>query len=210
MFRRSALRLFALIATLAASARLPAGETEAPAGSGPAEKPPVRALSPALAEALSASLPAYRPPAAKDPAETDDEANDRLISLPKPRNGIVRLPRVVVEGKRPPVFREQDIYTAKGLAEIAVKRYFTETGLALNRFTLPLVGMGKEAYALLLWQQDERLRLLREFNEEADWSEAFGDRERAEAIRDLLNDTLSHPPVFYNPGQSSLRDARGQ
>ncbi len=168
------------------------------------------ALSENLAAALTESLPKFNPPPALD--ATDENGDDELFAdLPKPKNGIVRLPRVVVEGERPPVFSEKEIHTAKGLAELAVKRYFTtQTGLALNRFTLPLFGMGKEAYALLLYEQDERLRLLREYGEEADLLDAAGDDERAAELRDLLHDTLSHQPLFLSPAHAPYRDARGQ
>jgi hypothetical protein len=161
-----------------------------------------RALSPTVADAVTAALPKFKP--ARTEAEPDDS------ELPQPKNQIIRLPRVVVEGTRPPVFTEREVHTDKGLAELAVKRYFTETGLALNAFTLPLVGMSKEAYAMMLWQQDERLRLINEFSEEADITEAFGDPDRADQLRDLLNDTLAHPTVFLHPGRVSLRDLRGE
>lgn len=70
--------------------------------------------------------------------------------------------------------------------------------------------MGKEAYALLLYSQDERLRLLGEFNEEADLTEAFGNPESAEQLRALLHDVLSHQPVFLDSARAPYRDARGQ
>lgn len=178
--------------------------------------PPARAqaLSSDLAAALTAKLPKYNPPkpAAKSAAESDDAAaSDLFANLPKPKNGIVRLPRVVVEGNRPPIFSERDIHTAEGLADLAVKRYFTsETALALNRFTLPLFGMGKEAYAMLLYDQDERLRLLDAYGKDAALLEALGDEDRAAELRDLLNDTLAHPTQFLNPAHAASRDARGQ
>ncbi|MCF3650359.1 hypothetical protein [Synoicihabitans lomoniglobus] len=164
--------------------------------------PRVRALSPTVADAVTAALPKFQP------NRPDSEADD--WDLPEPKNQIIRLPRVVVEGTRPPVFTEREVHTDKGLAELAVKRYFTETGLALNSFTLPLVGMSKEAYAMMLWKQDERLRLIGELSEEADLTEAFGDPDRADQLRDYLNDTLAHPTLFLNPGSVALRDLRGQ
>ncbi len=173
------------------------------------------ALSPDLAAALTASLPRFTPPPMREGdgsgAEAEANDDDLFADLPKPKNGIVRLPRVVVEGSRPPVFSEKEIHTAKGLADIAVKRYFdSQFALALNRYTLPLVGMGKEAYALMLYEQDERLRLLREYGEEADLLEAGGDDQRAAELRDLLHDTLSHEPLFLSPAHAPYRDARGQ
>lgn len=173
--------------------------------------PPARAqaLSSDLAAALTAKLPKYNPP--KSATKSAAAADNLFANLPKPKNGIVRLPRVVVEGNRPPIFSERDIHTAEGLADLAVKRYFTsETALALNRFTLPLFGMGKEAYAMLLYDQDERLRLLDAYGKDAALLEALGDEDRAAELRDLLNDTLAHPTQFLNPAHAASRDARGQ
>ena len=92
-----------------------------------------------------------------------------------------------------------------------MKRYFnSQTALALNRFRLPLVGMGKEAYAMMLWEQDERLRLLDEYGDAADLIETAVDEKRADELRSLLNDTLSHNALFLGAGQTPFRDARGQ
>ena len=86
----------------------------------------------------------------------------------------------------------------------------SQTLLALNRYTLPIFGMGKEAYAMMMWQEDERLRLLAEYGEAADLTAAAGDEKRAEELRELLNDTLSREPLFLNPSRVPYRDARGQ
>ena len=42
-----------------------------------------------------------------------------LRDIDKPRNGIIRLPNYTVQEKKPPVFRERDIYTREGLADLA-------------------------------------------------------------------------------------------
>ena len=182
------------------------GAAEAPT---PQPAPQPRALSPTISAALTDALPKFNPPPKRT---TDEGADDDLwADLPKPKNGIVRLPQVVVEGSRPPVFSEREIHTDKGLADLAVKRYFdSQTLLALNRYTLPIFGMGKEAYAMMMWQEDERLRLLAEYGEAADLTAAAGDEKRAEELRELLNDTLSREPLFLNPSRVPYRDARGQ
>jgi hypothetical protein len=114
-----------------------------------------RAVSAAVAAALAAEMPKYAPPKPAAPEAEEDLTDQRDID--KPRNQIIRLPDYVVREKRPPVFRSRDINTTKGLGELALKRYFSETGRALNRFTLPLIGMSPEAYALMLYAEDERL-----------------------------------------------------
>lgn len=63
------------------------------------------------------------------------------------------------------MFRERDIYTQKGLAEIAMRRYSTEADRALNRWTLPIIGMSKEARALAMYAEDERLRNMSDLRE---------------------------------------------
>src|SRR5262249_5115705 len=94
---------------------------------------------------------AFQPPTPKpvekkpEPAEAD-----------QPKNGIVHLDPVIVNGNRPPIFRERDVNTSKNLAAIAVNRYFNETGKALNRFTLPLVGIGLQQQAMMMYEDEER------------------------------------------------------
>ncbi|MCC5025436.1 MAG: hypothetical protein J6386_22815 [Candidatus Synoicihabitans palmerolidicus] len=57
-------------------------------------------------------MPKFNPP--PPPSEDEDDGVDEELML-KPKNGIVRLPQVVVEGNRPPVFSERQINTDKGL-----------------------------------------------------------------------------------------------
>lgn len=114
-----------------------------------------RSISPEVAAALAAGMPKYDPP--KPVAPKDEEDLPDMRDVDKPRNQIIRLPDYVVREKRPPVFRERDINTTKGLSAIAMKRYFSETARALNRYTIPLFGMSQEAYASMLYAEDERL-----------------------------------------------------
>ena len=114
-----------------------------------------RSISPEVAAALAAGMPKYDPP--KPVAPQDEEDLPDMRDIDKPRNQIIRLPDYVVREKRPPVFRERDINTTKGLSAIAMKRYFSETAKALNRYTIPLFGMSREAYANMLYAEDERL-----------------------------------------------------
>jgi hypothetical protein len=171
-----------------------------------------RPLSAHINNALTDALPKYRPPRTSTEVVSTDATSDRepFLALPEPKNGIVRLPRVVVEGERPPVFSEREIHTDKGFSELLIKRYFTDVGLMLNRVRLPFFGMSKEAYAMMLWREDERLRLLREYGEEAQISELLGEPNRAAELRDILHDTLSHQPLFLGAGQVPFRDARGR
>ena len=79
----------------------------------------------------------------------------------------MRLPSYIVQEQRPAIFSERDINTKKGLRELAMRRYFTDAGRAMNRFTLPLFapwspnsgqGSASEERALFMYSEDERLR----------------------------------------------------
>ncbi|HRE81887.1 MAG TPA: hypothetical protein PLN52_12595 [Opitutaceae bacterium] len=115
---------------------------------------PTDRFSRSTLNAVSAGIPFNNPQPPKPapaPAADPEDADD-------PKNGIVRLPSYIVQEQRPPVFRERDIYTKKGLGELATGRYFSESSKALNRFKIPFVGMGGEAYATMMYEEDERLR----------------------------------------------------
>jgi hypothetical protein len=116
-----------------------------------------RAISPEIAHQLRAMTPNYTPPAPK-PAPKPDEEQVDLRDIDKPRNGIVRLPKYIVQEPKTPVLSERAITTDKGLADIAVRRYISEVDRALNRFTLPLFGTSMEARALQMYAEAERLK----------------------------------------------------
>ena len=171
--------LLAALAPLAFAASLGAQATspilKAPAAA-PKEKPPAtapaasrdRAISPGVAAALSASMPKYTPPPPKPPPVAEEDLPD-LREIDKPKNTIVRLPKYVVREAKPPIFRERDLNTKQGLAQIAMRRYFTEADRALNRFTIPvfhplslLGGTSNEDRALAMYAEDERLKNMAE------------------------------------------------
>jgi len=159
---RYTLNLITLSFCLSAVA-LPAQETT----DAKSDQPPVRkrAVSQGVAEALAAGMPKYDPPKPVE-KEPEEEAVD-MREIDQPRNKIIRLPEYVVREKKPPVFRERDIYTTKGLSELAKKRYLSQSVQALNRYTIPLFGMSAEAYALMLYAEDERLKNISELNDTA-------------------------------------------
>jgi hypothetical protein len=151
----------------------PASPVLAPAASAaPAESPPSaaprrsRAISSEAAAALAAASPKYTPPPPKPPPKPEEELVD-LREVDKPKNTIVRLPKYIVQEKKPPIFRERDIYTAKGLTELAMRRYISDADRALNRFKLPLFGIAMETRALAMYAEDERLRQMSDLNDAA-------------------------------------------
>jgi hypothetical protein len=175
-----------LVAALLGASAVPgpiAAQTTAPAAS-PAAGSPIlnarpddrpastaprrtRAISGEAAAALAAAAPKYTPPPPKPPPKPEEESVD-MREVDKPKNSIVRLPKYIVQEKKPAVFRERDIHTAKGLTEIAMKRYLTETDRVLNRFRIPLLTMTNEARALAMYAEDERLRNMADLKDAAD------------------------------------------
>jgi len=132
-------------------------------------------------------MPKYNPPE-PEPEPTNEEEMLDMRDVDKPRNKIIRLPEYVVRQDKPPFFRERDIYTNKGLAALAKKRYLSETSLGLNKYTIPLFGVGAEAYSLMLYQQDERLKNISDLNESANDIDRV-DPESAEELREATRDT---------------------
>jgi hypothetical protein len=134
-------------------------------------KPPetpkrVRAISPEVAKQLSAMTPKYNPAAPKPVPKPEEELPD-LRETDKPKNGIIRLPKYVVQEARPVVLSERAVNTKQGLADLAVRRYMSEADRALNRFTLPLFGTSMQDRALLMYGEDERLQNMAELNDNA-------------------------------------------
>jgi hypothetical protein len=159
--------------------------------------PRARAISPEVASLLAAGMPKYNPPKPVEP-KSEEELVDRR-EIDRPRNQIIRLPDVVVQEKKPPVFRERDIYTRKGLADLAKQRYFSEGAKALNRYKLPLFGQGMEAYALQMWADDERLQNIADLQDTAAAVES-ADPENASYIRRATADTYIRRSDFgYQP-----------
>jgi hypothetical protein len=135
---------------------------------GPPSPAPVRprhdrAISSSLATTLAASMPKYNPPPKPKPEDADVD----LREVDKPRNGIIRLPKYTVREKRPPVFRERDIYTSGGLAELAKRRYMTPGYRLLNSFYIPFVTSSPEQLAMALYAEDERLNNISDLKDTA-------------------------------------------
>jgi hypothetical protein len=79
-----------------------------------------RSVSAGVAAALSDGGPRYSPPTPA-PSPTPEPADVKDID--KPKNGIVRLPSYVVRESRPPIFRDRDLFTARGMLDLTMKRH---------------------------------------------------------------------------------------
>lgn len=110
----------------------------------------------------------------EEPADDVD-----LREVDKPRNAIIRLPKYIVEGERPPVFAEKEINTKKGLAELAMKRYLSTVHQGLNRYHLPAIlgGVSNEDLAMQMYHDQERLDAMRDYNEQFSLYRAAGDKD---------------------------------
>jgi hypothetical protein len=166
----------------------PASATLAPSPT-PSVRKRERAISSEVAASLAAAMPKYNPPKPAPPPKPVEEQPD-LREVDKPKNTIIRLPNYVVREAKPPVFRERDINTKAGMANIAMKKYGTEASRALNRFTIPLFGQSQEDRALAQYAEDERLKTITELNDAADMVSA---RDKAQGVyikRDIQNTTM--------------------
>ena len=127
----------------------------------PAAPKRARPVSPGVAAALAAAAPKYAPPPPKPEPKPESEQVD-MREIDKPKNEIVRLPKYLVREPKPVIFSERQINTEKGLTDIAMRRYISDVDRALNRWTLPLFGSSKEARALAMYAEDERLKNMSE------------------------------------------------
>ena len=125
-----------------------------------------RAISSEAAAALAAASPRFDQVPVK-PAPKPEEEKPDLREVDKPKNGIVRLPKMVVREPKPPIFTERSISTKKGIEDIAMRRYISDQDRALNRFTLPLFGSSMEARAMEMYAEDERLKNMADLRDNA-------------------------------------------
>lgn len=150
-------------------------------------------MSPGMASRLSEAMPTYNPPP-PEPETPPEETTE----LGQPKNKIIRLPKMVVEGERPPVFSEREVHTDKGLAELAMRRYLTEVDRGLNKFTIPLFGTSNEARALAQFREDERLRNMAATDRQISMIQST-DPEEARRLKEIATDTFIRTPYLPEP-----------
>ncbi len=157
-----------------------------------------RAISADVAAQLSAAMPKFTPPPpAPPPSEAAPAQTEEIDArdIDKPRNGIIRLPKYVVREPPPPIFKEREIYTKKGLAGLAMSRYMTEADRALNGFTLPLFGTPAEARAMSMYEEDERLKNMAAMREQTRLM-YLTDPATANAVKKQADSTFARPGNF--------------
>ena len=157
-----------------------------------------RPVSQGTAAMLAAGMPRYSPPKPPPPKPEGDLPD--LRDIDKPKNEIIRLPKFFVRASKPPIFREQDINTAQGLADLAVRRYLSEFDYGLlNRLTIPLFGASAEARALEQYREDQRLSSMASLNNTADAIGRGGDAAESGYIKRAAADTYLRPIDWGGP-----------
>lgn len=137
-----------------------------------------RAISKDLSSALSAGIK-YNPPPPPKPAAEDVD----LREVDKPRNGIIRLPKYVVEGTRPPVFNNRNLYSTEMLRRLAYQKYISSFGRnVLNRYHI--FGRGDEAYAMMQYEAEERKQNMAEMDDKISMYRISGDNAEAASLKD--------------------------
>lgn len=180
----------------------PAAPTAAPDAKTDATPAEPRRYRSALAASLADSMPKYDPP--KPVVKKDDDEDDvDLRDIDKPKNRIVRLPKYTVQGNKPPIFRERDINTTKGLASIAMRRYLSDADRALNKFQLPLFGTSNEERALAMYREDERLKNMAALDDAARTAGKADPKEAAEIKRMNQDANMRWSDFGYNGGKDN-------
>jgi hypothetical protein len=119
----------------------------APVPPAPATTRP-RETSPETAAKIIFTLPKYSAPPEAEAKKTE-EAPD-LRETDKPRNGIVRLPKYLVQEPKVPAFKDRELLTTQGKIDLAYKRH---PGLRLGS----LGFLNNNGPALMMLEEERRL-----------------------------------------------------
>ncbi len=147
-----------------------------------------RSVSPGVAAALSAALPKYNPP---KPTPTPTGTPVDMREVDKPKNEIRRLPKYVVQERRPPVFRDRDLFTADGLADLSFKLH---PGLNIGNF----LGLNS-GIAAQMYYDDQRLENMKDLADTARAMAAGGDAAEGKEILQLSQETYLRGSDDFGP-----------
>jgi hypothetical protein len=165
-------RLIALVFAFATLALVAVAQRNASITSPGATEPEnERPLSKEISSALFSGIK-YQPPGSLQP--TAEEADPR--DSDKPLNGIIRLPKFMVEDQRPPVFNERNLYSSEMLKRLAYLRYTTAFSRQLH--------LVPEWYAVMQYEADERRRNTAEMEEKVLMYRISGDAASANQLHD--------------------------
>jgi hypothetical protein len=144
---------------------------------------PPRIQSNELAGALVNSLPKYTPP--PPPAPKKPEAEEA-----QPRNGVIRLPKVVVREEKPPVFTEKQLYTPKSLGDIQIQRYTGLDPAKMPGVAAPITRFVFSDYAKQMQADADRQQNLSDSNDMARAAALSGDPGESQYIKRVSSDTF--------------------
>lgn len=172
-------------------------------GGMPANRTRQRAISSNLASTLAQGMPKYEPPKPVEPKLEEEELPD-MRDIDKPKNEIIRLPKVVVEGSRPPVFKEREILTHQAFAQLMAKKYYSEAyrGLVSGtplRYLLP----SAEASAMARYYEEKRLEDMGTMAAAANTAAALGEKAESDYIKRTSAETYMSRSDFgwQNPSK---------
>jgi hypothetical protein len=150
-----------------------------------------RAISAKVAADLASGMPKYAPPT---PTPTATGEPQDMRDIDKPKNEIPRLPQYVVRESRPPVFRNRDLFTTEGLANLSFKRH---PGLLIGNI---LGGNSDVAYQMYL--DDQRQANMEDLTDTARAMARGGDTAESEYILKESQETYMRPieETWTGPG----------
>jgi hypothetical protein len=152
--------------------------------SNPAAPSPHPKLSPQIASAISSAVPVWSPPQDQTVVQTP---------LPPPDPDEVRMETLTVRAIPLPRTDPLDWLTPKAQDVELVKHYITPFDrFFFNRFTLPIVGMSKEARARMMYEQDRRLRDMEWINDEIQHTKLI-EPEAAKVLLEIRNNLFVRP-----------------
>ena len=114
-----------------------------------------------------------------------------MRDVDKPKNEIPRLPKYVVHERRPPVFRERDVFSASGMLDLSFRRH---PGLSIGN----ILGLN-EGLARQMIYDDERLASIEDLNETAYSMAQGGDVAEAQYILKATQDTFMRDAGDFGP-----------
>jgi hypothetical protein len=144
-----------------------------------------RAVSPAVAAALAEGMPKFHPPTPTPTPVPEAEAAED-----KPKNGIRRLPRYLVVESRPPIFRERDLFTAKGQLGLS---FAAHPGLNFGN----ILGLN-EGPATQMYQDDQRKANMDDLSDMAHAMSRGGDAAEGAYILQQSQSTYMRPDDGFN------------
>ncbi len=112
---------------------------------------------------------------------------------PPPDPDVVQMKPVIVQGQRLPRIDRTEWLTPRGRELLLSKEYLSSLDRDfLNRYTLPIVGVSKEARARMMYEEDKRLRDMKWMSDQIDLAKKT-DPAAARELQQISNDTFTRP-----------------